>query len=77
MVLPSVAADNAEVPTGLANTGVGFAFIAVAGALLLTLMFRASATHVARIVTEKIGKRRIHRILKCSTTSFCPVRTAA
>jgi hypothetical protein len=66
IVLPSVAADgtvDAEVVTGLTNTGIGLFIIAVAGALLLTLMFRASATHVARIVTEKIGKRRIHKIL--------------
>jgi len=66
IVLPSVAADgtaDAEVVTGLANTGIGLFIIAIAGALLLTLMFRASASHVARIVTEKIGKYRIHKIL--------------
>jgi hypothetical protein len=59
---PSVAA-NGEVVTGLTNTGIGMFIIAVAGALLLTLMFRASATHVARIVTGKIGKSRIRKIL--------------
>ena len=66
IVLPSVAADgtaDAEVVTGLANTGIGLFIIAIAGALLLTLMFRASAAHVARIVTEKIGKYRINKIL--------------
>jgi hypothetical protein len=66
MVLPSVAADgtaNAEGIVGLTNTGIGLFIIAIAGALLLTLMFRASATHVARTVTEKIGQRRIHKIL--------------
>lgn len=66
IVLPSIAADgttDAEVVTGLTNTGIGLFVIAIAGALLLTLVFRASATHVARIVTEKIGKRRIHKIL--------------
>ena len=66
IVLPSVAADgtaDAEVVTGLTNTGIGLFIIAIAGALLLTLMFRASATHVARIVTEKIGKWRIRKIL--------------
>ncbi len=65
-VLPSVAADGTADPavvTGLTNTGIGLFIIAIAGALLLTLMFRASATHVARIVSEKIGKRRIRRIL--------------
>jgi len=66
MVLPSAAADataDAEVATGLANTGIGLFIIAIAAALLLTLMFRASATHIARMVAEKIGKRKIHRIL--------------
>jgi len=66
IVLPSVAADgtaDAEVVTGLTNTGIGLFIIAIAAALLLTLVFRASATHVTRIVTEKIGKRRIHKIL--------------
>ena len=66
IVLPSAAADataDAEVVTGLANTGIGLFIIAIAAALLLTLMFRTSATHVASIVAEKIGKRRIHKIL--------------
>jgi hypothetical protein len=66
IVLPSVAADgtaNAEVVTGLTNTGIGLFIIAIAAALLLTLLFRASATHITRIVTEKIGKRRIRKIL--------------
>ncbi len=66
IVAPSVAADGtagAAVVTGLGNTGIGLFIIAIAGALLLTLMFRASATHVARIVTEKFGNRRIHKIL--------------
>ena len=66
MVLPSAAADataDAEVATGLSNTGIGLFIIAIAAALLLTLMFRASATHVARMVADKIGKRKIHKIL--------------
>jgi hypothetical protein len=66
MVLPSAAADataDAEVVTGLANTGIGLFIIAIAAALLLTLIFRASATHVARMIAEKIGKRKIHKIL--------------
>jgi len=59
---PSVAAEE-EVVTGLTNTGIGMFIIAVAGALLITLLFRASATHVARLVTEKFGKNRIRKIL--------------
>jgi hypothetical protein len=66
VVMPSVAADgtaDVEGIVGLTNTGIGLTIIAIAAALLLTLMFRASATQIARIVTEKIGKRRIHKIL--------------
>jgi hypothetical protein len=59
---PSVAADDA-VATGLNNTGVGMFIIAIAAALLITLLFRASATHVARMVTQRIGKHRMHKIL--------------
>jgi hypothetical protein len=65
-VMPSIAADataDTEVVTGLTNTGIGVFIIAIAGTLLLTLMFRAAATQVARIVTSIIGKRRIHKIL--------------
>ncbi len=60
---PSIAAEE-EIVTGLTNTGIGMFIIAVAGALMITLLFRASATHVARIVMEKIGKNRIRKILK-------------
>lgn len=59
---PSVAAEQ-EVATGLGNTGIGMFIIAVAAALLFTLLFRASATRVARMVTTRIGRRRIRRIL--------------
>lgn len=59
---PSEAADG-TIQTGLANTGVGMFILAIAGALLITLLFRASATHVARMITARIGKRRIRRIL--------------
>ena len=59
---PSVAADQ-EVVTGLTNTGIGIFIIAIAAALLITLLFRASATHVARMVTERIGKHRMRKIL--------------
>jgi hypothetical protein len=59
---PTIAAEE-EVAVGLGNTTVGMFIIAVAGALLLTLIFRASATQVARLVTGKIGRRRIRKIL--------------
>jgi hypothetical protein len=59
---PTIAAEE-DIAVGLGNTGIGMFIIAVAGALLLTLIFRASATHAARIITGKIGRRRIRRIL--------------
>ncbi len=56
------AADSStEAVTGLSNVGPAMFVIAIAGALLLTLFFRASATRVANLVTAKIGKRRIRR----------------
>ena len=65
---PSIAADSGAV-TGLTNTGIGLFIIAIAAALLVTLFFRASATHVARIVTQKLGKARIRRILKARSAN--------
>lgn len=59
---PSVAAEQ-EIAPGLGNTGIGMFIIAVAGALLLTLLFRTSATRIARVITASIGRRRIRRIL--------------
>lgn len=66
---PSVAA-NEEVVTGLSNTSVGVFIIAVAAALLITLLFRASATHVARMVTERIGRHRMRKILNRHSANF-------
>jgi len=59
---PTLAADG-TVPTGLTNTGVGVFILAIAGALMVTLLFRASATQVARLITARIGKSRIRKIL--------------
>jgi Nuclease-related domain len=60
-----VAADaSTEVVTGLTNVGPALFLIAIASALLLTLVLRASATRIANIVTAELGKRRIRRILK-------------
>ena len=66
IVLPSIAADgaaDAAFVAGLTDTGIGLFIIAIAGALLLALIIRASAAHITRIVTTKIGKRRIQKIL--------------
>ena len=64
----SIAADDGVV-TGLTNTGIGLFIIAIAAALLVTLFFRASATHVARIVTQKLGKARIRHILNARSAN--------
>lgn len=64
---PSVAAEEAVV-SGLNNTDVGIFILAIAAALLITLVFRASACRVARTLTEKIGTRRISGILRRHST---------
>lgn len=67
---PTVAADSKQgtiVATGLTNTGIGMFIIAIATALLTTLVFRASATQWAGKITKFIGKRRIHKILRSKT----------
>ncbi len=63
---PSFAAEpdlESAVVTGVTNLGLGVLLISIAVALLLTLLFRASATHVAGIVTARLGKRRIRKVL--------------
>ncbi|MFB3077524.1 MAG: hypothetical protein ACE1Y4_05905, partial [Lysobacterales bacterium] len=68
---PALAADDqVEVVTGLTHTGIGMFIIATAAALLITLLFRASATHVARLVTQRIGKRRIRKILQSRSANI-------
>jgi hypothetical protein len=70
--LPAVAADPepltvaeaAEPVTGLSNVGPAMLVIAIAIALLLTLVFRASASRVARFLTTEFGKRRVRRTLR-------------
>jgi len=66
IVLPSVAADgaiDAEYVAGLTSTGISAFIFAIAGALLLTMVFRASTAHITRIVTSKFGKWRVRKIL--------------
>jgi len=63
---PSAAVEAAADPalvTGLSNVGPAMFVIAIACALLLTLVFRASATRIGGLVTAEFGKRRIRRIL--------------
>jgi len=62
LAIVETSADTAVV-TGLSNVGPAMIMIAIACALLLTLVFRASASRVASYITAEFGKRRILRIL--------------
>ena len=59
----AAAESSTEVATGLSNVGPAMFVIAIAFALLLTLVFRTSATRVANLITAEFGKRRMRRIL--------------
>jgi hypothetical protein len=61
MFQSAVAAEG--VTTGLGNFTIGLTLITVATVLLLALIFRGSAARVASAVTNKLGERRIRRIL--------------
>ncbi|MGI9204128.1 MAG: nuclease-related domain-containing protein [Woeseiaceae bacterium] len=65
---PSVAAEEAVV-SRLNNTDAGIFILAIAAALLITLLFRASASRLARTLTEKIGTRRLLGILRSHSTN--------
>jgi hypothetical protein len=66
----TVSAANAAEPaavntadTGIMNIGLGVFLISIAAALLLTLLFRSSATRLAQKVTTSFGKRQIRKVL--------------
>lgn len=61
--LPTLAAD-AEFETGITSVGPAIFIFTLAGALLLTLIFRSTAFHVARFVTSRIGQWRIRTALE-------------
>jgi hypothetical protein len=64
---PTVAAESEPgsdpVLMGLTSTGPTIFISAVAIALLLTVVFHASARHIARFTTEVKGRRRMNEIL--------------
>jgi hypothetical protein len=62
IALPALAAD-APVATGITSVGPAAFIFTIAGALLLTLIFRSTASHVMRVVTGRIGAFRIRRAL--------------
>jgi hypothetical protein len=70
---PSIAASldaASDVVTGVTNIGIGVFVISIAIALLLTLFLRASATQIGRMITTRLGKRRIRKILAEKSASI-------
>ncbi|MDH3749492.1 MAG: NERD domain-containing protein [Gammaproteobacteria bacterium] len=63
IALPALAAEP-RMATGITNVGPAAFIFTIAGALLLTLVFRSTARHVMRIVTARIGALRIRRALE-------------
>ncbi len=62
IALPALAADG-EFQTGITSVGPAKFLFTLAAALLLTLIFRSTANHLARFVTAKVGQWRIRRAL--------------
>ena len=62
IALPALAADSANA-TGITGIGPAAFIFTIAGALLLTLIFRSVAAHVVGIITAHIGVQRIRRVL--------------
>ena len=63
IALPALAAEP-SVLTGITNVGPATFLFALAGALMLTLVFRSTASHVVSIVTAKLGAMRIRDALE-------------
>lgn len=62
IAMPALAADGGTA-TGITSVGPALFLFTIAGALLLMLLFRSVANHVARYVTERIGRFRIRAAL--------------
>jgi len=62
VAVPALAADSG-VQTGITSIGPALFLFTIAGALLLTLVFRSVANHVALYVTGAIGQFRIRSAL--------------
>jgi len=63
IALPALAAEG-EFQTGITSVGPAKFLFTLAIALLLTLIFRSTANHLARFATAKIGQLRIRSALK-------------
>ncbi len=62
IAMPALAADGAF-RTGITGVGPAMFLFTLAAALLLTLIFRSTANHLARFVTAKFGQWRIRAAL--------------
>jgi hypothetical protein len=62
VAVPALAADG-SVETGITGVGTALFLFTIAGALLLTLIFRSVANHVVSFVTHRIGEIRIRSAL--------------
>ena len=62
MTLPAVAAVDGA--TGITSVGPAVFVFAIAAALLLTLLFRSSASHLFHYISNQVGRRRIRRALR-------------
>jgi len=62
IAVPALAADS-QLQTGITSVGPAKFLFALAAALLLTLVLRNSANHLARFVTRKTGQWRIRTAL--------------
>ena len=62
VALPTLAADG-HLQTGITSVGPAKFMFTIAAALLLTLIFRSTANHLAQFVTAKIGQWRIRSAL--------------
>ena len=63
IALPALAADS-PVPTGITSVGPAAFLFTIAGALLLTLVFRSVASHMMRVLTRRVGAFRVRRALE-------------
>ena len=62
VAMPAMAAD-AGTPTGITSIGPALFLFTIAGALLLTLVFRSVANHLVRWIAGKLGQARIRSAL--------------
>ena len=62
IALPALAAETAVV-TGITSVGPAIFMFTIAGALILTLIFRKAATHLAHYLVSRLGEHRIRQAL--------------